>query len=152
MHFVLPPAVGLTILFCISIAAILRGGPEERITVAGLLANITVTVLLRAPTGHHFQGVGFTADVLLLVLLLGVALRSAKFWPLAAAAFQLLAVITHVAMLVAPNVDRWAYLTAIVIWTYALLIALGVGVWNRWRSARYGANAEWFTPAAGVRR
>jgi hypothetical protein len=152
LYFVLPPQIGLTLLLCVAVAAMLRGGLEERITMAGLLANIATTVVLRIPTGRHFQWAGFTADILFLGLLVVVALRSAKFWPLPAAAFQLLATITHVAKLVDPNVNRWAYFTAIIIWTYALLIALGVGVWNSWRSRPYLANAGPGAPAVETRR
>jgi hypothetical protein len=152
LYFVLPPQIGLTVLLCVALAAMLKGGLEERIVVAGLLANIAATVLLRVPGGRHIQWPGFTADILFLVLLTVVALRSAKFWPLPAAAFQLLATITHIAKLVDPNVNRWAYFTAIIIWTYALLIALGVGVWNSWRSSAYLANAGPGAPAVETRR
>jgi hypothetical protein len=152
LYFVLPPQIGLTVLLCVALAAILKGGLEERIVVAGLLANIAVTVLLRIPSGRAVQWAGFAADVLFLLLIVVVALRSAKFWPLAAAAFQLLATITHVAKFVDPNVNRWAYFTAIIIWTYALLIALGVGVWNSWRSRAYLANAGPASPGVETRR
>jgi hypothetical protein len=152
LYFVLPPQIGLTVLICVALAAMLKGGLEERITVGGLLANIAVTVVLRIPSGRDIQWAGFTADILFLLLLMIVALRSAKFWPLPAAAFQLLATITHVAKLVDPNVNRWAYFTAIIIWTYALLTALGVGVWNSWRSSSYLANAGPDAPAVEIRR
>jgi hypothetical protein len=152
VHFVLPPSVGLTVLFLVSAAALLKGGLEERVTALGLLANVAVSVLLRINTGRHFQWAGFAADLCFLVLLLWVAMRSPKFWPLPAAAFQLLAAITHVGKLADPNINRWAYFTAIVIWTYALFIALGVGVWNHWRAERYLASAGPAPTPAATRR
>ncbi|WP_374469367.1 hypothetical protein [Phenylobacterium sp.] len=72
-------------------------------------------------------------DVSLLVVVVVVAMRSSRYWPIFAAAFQLLAVITHAAHLLDPGVGDWAYVTAGVIWTYLLLLALALGTWNRWR-------------------
>jgi hypothetical protein len=96
------------------------------------------TVVLRDYSWPQLQLAGFVVDVLLLLLLLWIALRSPKYWPLAAAGFQLLAVLTHVAKMIDPGLQQWAYITAIVIWTYLLMITLGVGVWNCWRDKNGG--------------
>ncbi len=152
MHFQLPPWIGLAVLFCVFVAALLTGGGEEKAASAALAADVIFTFLLRDRSWPHVQWTEFAFDVLLLALLVGIALRSAKFWPLAAAAFQLLATLTHVAKMVDPKVHQWAYLTAIVIWTYALIATLAVGTWNSWRSKRYLANAGPAALAGDTRR
>ena len=141
MHFVLPPSLGVAVLLCVCVAALWKGGWEERVTAIGLLANVGATVLLRDRSWPHLQWAAFTADLLLLGLLLAVALQSGKYWPLAATAFQLLGAVTHVAKLIDRHVAQWAYFTAIVIWTYALFVALGVGTWNSWRAQRHVVDA-----------
>jgi hypothetical protein len=152
LHFQLPPWLGLAILLCVFAAALLKGGGDERAAAVGLVANVLFTALLRDRSWPHVQWTEFALDVLLLALLVGIALRSRKFWPLSAAAFQLLATVTHIAKMVDPNVHQWAYLTAIVIWTYGLIAALGAGVWNHWRAGRYEANEGPRTPSAEARR
>jgi hypothetical protein len=142
LYFALPPWIGVTCLIVLAVAAFLRGGVEERIVAAGLVANVMATVALRDWSLPHLQVGEFILDVAMFVLVLTVALRSDKYWPMPAAAFELLDTLMHVAKLVDPNVHQWAYFTAIVIWTYALMAALGVGVWNSWRAGRYLANAE----------
>jgi hypothetical protein len=133
----LPPWLGFVVMFVVCSGAFVRGGVEERLTAGGLLINVAATVVMRDHTWPQLQRAGFVVDVLFLVLLTIIALRTWKFWPLAAAAFQLLAVLTHIAKMIDPDLEQWSYITAIVIWTYLLMTALGVGVWNSWRSWPY---------------
>ena len=142
MTIALPPWLGFVVMFVVCSGAFIRGGVEERLTAGGLLTNVAATVVLRDPSWPQLQRAGFAIDVLFLVLLLVIALRTVKFWPLSAAGFQLLAVLTHVAKMIDPELEQWAYITAIVIWTYLLLIALGVGVWNSWRAWPYTLSGE----------
>jgi len=123
-------------------AALLKGGVEERLTAVGMLVNVGVTVLLRDPSWPELQRAGFGADIGSLLLYVGIALKSPKFWPMAMAGFQLLAVLTHVAKIIDPGLQQWAYITAIVIWTYLQMIALGIGVYNHWRARSYAASAD----------
>jgi len=138
----LPSWLGPTVIILLCCCAVLKGGLEERLTAASLFINSNVTILLRDTSWPQVQLAGFVADVVSLVLLLAIALWSRKFWPLAAAAFQLLMVITHVAKMIDPNIGQWSYITAIVIWTYLLMISLGVGIWNSWRAQDYAPSGE----------
>ena len=142
MTIELPPWLGQLLTFVVCAAAFLKGDVEERLTAGSIVINIAATRVLRDYSWPQVQLGGFGADVLSLVLLLAIALRTHKFWPLAAAAFQLLMVLTHVAKMIDPNLGQWAYITAIVIWTYLLQIALGVGVWNCWRAWPYALSGE----------
>lgn len=129
----LPPWLGILVLILVCGAAFFKGGIEERVTAAALLLSVGVTVLLRDRSWSHLQVAGFVMDVLVLVVLVAISLKSPKYWPMAAAGFQLLAVLIHVAKMIDPSVQDWAYITAIVIFTYLMIGALGVGVWNTWR-------------------
>jgi hypothetical protein len=147
----LPPWLGFVVLFVVSVGAVLRGGVEERLTAMALLTNVAVTVALRDHSWPHLQWAGFAVDLLLLVLMVGIALRSPKYWPMAGAGFQLLSVLTHVAKMIDPALHQWAYITAIVIWTYLLIFSLAVGVWNCWRAEAYRVGTG-RAPAVDTRR
>ena len=130
MTIALPTWLGFAVMLVVCGGAFIRGGLEEKLTAVSMLINVSVTHVLRDYSWPQVQLAGFAVDVLSLVLLLAIALRTYKFWPLAAAAFQLLMVLTHIAKMIDPGLGQWSYMTAIVIWTYLLMIALGVGVWN----------------------
>jgi hypothetical protein len=129
----LPPWIGLAIGWTVSLAALWTGGRSERAVALGFLASWFTTALTKDRAWSGLQWGGFVGDALFLALLLCVALRSRKYWPLFAAAFQLLAVVTHAALLIDNKVGAWAYITAGVIWTYLLLFALAFGTWGSWR-------------------
>jgi hypothetical protein len=113
--------------------ALWKGDWEERLTATVLLANFAISLFMRDNSWPRFQATAFVADLATLGFFLGVALRSTKFWPMGAAAFQLLATLTHVAKMMDPLLHQWAYFTAIIIWTWLILVSLGVGTWNAWR-------------------
>lgn len=132
----MPLWLGLIIAALVCGAALWKGGFEERMTGCGFLLSLAVTFVFEDRTWPHIQKAIFAADTALFVLLVVLALRAQKYWPMAAASVQLLAVLTHVAKMLDTGVGQWAYMTAGVIWTYLLLIALGVGVWNCRRRKR----------------
>ena len=101
-----------------------------------------ITIALRDQHWAGMQWSAFFADSCLLILLTALSLRTRRYWPIAAAAFQLLCVATHVARMVDPGVHAWAYATAQVIWSQLVFVALAVGVWNVWRENRQPARAE----------
>jgi hypothetical protein len=146
----LPAWVGIVIGWLVSGAALWKGGWSERAVAAGFIWTWIGTALTRDRTWANLQVGPLFMDVSLLVVVIVVAMRSSRYWPLFAAGFQLLAVITHAAHLLDPNVGAWAYVTAGVIWTYLLLLALAFGTWSRWREPQPAASAP--TPGPATRR
>lgn len=152
MTIEIPPWLGLTAtLFCLGIA-IWKGGFEERLVAVCFLLALAVTIFFRDYSWPDIQWGAFVADTALFVVLLVISLRAAKYWPMAAASIQLLAVITHIAKLMDVGMGQWAYITAGVIWSYALMIAMSIGVWNCWKKQRYRAGTERAAPATATRR
>lgn len=107
-----------------------------------MLLAWALTIALRDRSWIGTQWGAFAADVGLLIVFIAIALRTPRYWPLAAAAFQLLTVVTHAARMVDPGVRAWAYATGQVIWSQMVIIALGVGVWNTWRGRAYPASSD----------
>jgi hypothetical protein len=94
---------------------------------------------------QRFQGpqwANFASDTVYFLVILFVALRSRSYWPLFAAAFQLLEVVTHVASTVDRHLSAWAYITANVIWTYLVLGAILVGTLGALRARRMSLSPE----------
>lgn len=115
-------------------AALWKGGLPERLVALALLLSMGATYLLRDRSWAEPQWAGLAIDLGFFFFLLILALRTDRFWPLWAAGFELLAVVTHGARLVDPTLGDWVYITATVIWTYLVLTALAIGTWNAWRA------------------
>lgn len=143
MHTIAVPWwFGLAFLFSVCGLALWAGRRTERAGAAILLLGWAASVLLRTHHWSELQSGVLIVDGAMFVALLILALRSDRFWPLAAAGFQLLGVITHGARLLDRHVGAWAYITAGVIWSYLVILALAVGTYNRWRERRQlAANA-----------
>jgi hypothetical protein len=139
------PWFGITLTIVVCAGAFWRGGREEQAVAGGLLLSFAITLALRDATWTGTQWSAFVADIGVMVLLM----RTTRYWPLAAAAFQLLCVLTHVARMIDPGVRAFAYATGQVIWSQAVFWALGVGVWNTWRMNRRQGSPSSGVPAPG---
>jgi hypothetical protein len=146
------PYFGLALTVAVCGGAFWKGGREEQFAAGGLLLSWAMTIALRDRNWVGTQWSAFAADTVLLLLLTGIALRTKRYWPLFAAAFQFLCVLTHVARTIDPGVRAWAYATGQVIWSQLVFVAVGVGVWGVWRGRAQLANSEAPTPAPGATR
>jgi hypothetical protein len=131
----LPIWVWPTALMAVCAVAVWRGRDFERLAAASELASWSLTLVVFKARSENIQWPVLAIDVALLAVLTWIALRSARFWPLFAGGFQLLAVITHIAHALDARVSGWAYLTAILIWNYLTLAAIGYGAWTAPRHA-----------------
>jgi hypothetical protein len=128
--------VGLTLTFVVITGAFWKGDREQQVAAVTVVASSLVTLGMRDPRWLGVQWAAFGADVVVLAVITFISFRTRAFWPLVAAAFQLLCVMTHVARTMDPAVHAWAYATAQVIFTHLFLIAIGVGVVNTWLASR----------------
>jgi hypothetical protein len=126
----------VTVLVVCAIA-VLRGRRDEQVAAGVMLAAWALTlVVLRAGFQKLEWGI-LLVDVGALVAFVWIALQSSRYWPMFAAGFHLLAVVTHLARVADPAVGGWAYYTAEILWGYLLAVAIGYGAWTA-RRARPG--------------
>ncbi|TFU06441.1 hypothetical protein EUV02_05500 [Polymorphobacter arshaanensis] len=113
-----------------------KGRNSEKWTAVLLLSAAVASWVFET---RHFYGTEtgiLIIDLMLLAYLLVLALQSDRFWPLWAAAFQVVGTSIHLASIVDSTIWPAAYATAQVFWAYPVLLALGVGTWLE---ARYRA-------------
>jgi len=145
------PWFGLALTVVVCGGAFWKGDRETQFAAGGLLMSWAMTIALRDRSWVGTQWSAFVADTGLFIVLTAISLRTPKYWPLAAAGFQLLCVVTHIARMVDPGVRAWGYATAQVIFTQLMIVAMGVGVWNAWRGGRQPAITD-DEPAGATRR
>lgn len=127
-----------------------RGRDQERLAAASYLAAWALSLATFESRSEETQWSILVIDTLLLGLFTALALRSPRFWPLFAAGFQLLAVLTHIARALDSNVTGWAYLTAGIVWSYLVVFTIGYAAWSAPRYAIFNDPAD--DPAGATRR
>jgi hypothetical protein len=148
----LPPWIGVALLSCVTGAAFFKGGRPERIAAGGITLGVLAGFAMRDRHWSGTQWADFAIDLIFFLLILAIALRSDRYWPIWAAGFQLLAVITHAASLIDAGLAPWAYVTAGVIWTYLVMGALAVGTYEAWRGAHPAISGAPAAAAGETRR
>ncbi len=141
-------------LFVISCGyALWRGGRDERICALIFIVGLAGTSAVHGWTAKYqtlVWGV-FTIDVLMLLGLAWLALRSDRFWPLWLTAMQTVEVLGHGVTLVGPRVIPWAYRAMISFWSYPMLLILLAGsIRHHRRQTRIGPERFWLN--SSVRR
>ncbi len=110
--------------------AIVRGTRSEyfgaAIMVIGSLSSLAVGKLWGTPWIRTEVEI-FAIDIVALLALISLTIKSDRFWPMWASAFQLLAVTIHAAVMMAPQIKPWAFATGAVFWAYPMLLALAIG-------------------------
>jgi phosphoglycerol transferase MdoB-like AlkP superfamily enzyme len=129
----LPHWVWAVVMITVTIAAVWKGGPSERVGALIYFGAWILTMIARSDQRHYPQLGEFAVDVVTLILLIVLALRSHRYWPIGMAAMQALVAATHAGRLIDPQLSSWAYYTSLQMWGYLVLVLLAVATWRRWR-------------------
>lgn len=121
--------LGLFVVMASCGVALLWGGLDERLASFGFVLATLASKLSIVTDYGSTETFLLAIDALLLFALLLLAMRSDRFWPMWAAAFQLVAVTVHLASMTETGDYAWAYAVGLIFWSYPVLIALGLGTW-----------------------
>lgn len=120
--------IGLVFILLATGFVVWRGGRPERISAIAMLAAwLGCPYLVQTSDWFDPQWLLFAVDILLFGMLLWFALRTDRYWPMWAAAFQGLGVIMHVTMLADPRIVPRAYMSAAGMWSYLVVLAVVAG-------------------------
>jgi hypothetical protein len=128
--------LGVAALLACCLIAWKWGGRDERLAAgAFVLAAIATNIDISRKFVHTETGL-LLIDVMLFFGLLALALVSDRFWPMWAAAFQLVGTMFHFASMTESGDFASAYYVALIFWSYPVLVALGLGTWLEGRHRR----------------
>jgi cytochrome bd-type quinol oxidase subunit 2 len=122
----------LIVLPATCVFALWRGGRDERAATLALLGGIAGTHIAWL-FGSNWQKpeLGIMAvDAALFVAFVAVAHRSRRFWPIWIAAAQFAGVITHLAVVIHPNVVTELYRLTQPFWVFPILGGIAYGTWT----------------------
>ncbi len=124
------------LLFTCSVA-FARGRKDEKLAAGAMFtATIASPVALSSGYTHPESGI-LIVDLALLAILVVLALRSDRFWPLWATGFHMVGTSIHLATFADSGIWPPAYAAAEGFWAWPVLTALLVGTWLE---ARYRSN------------
>lgn len=129
-------ALGVAFLVAACFMAWRWGGRDEQLAAFGFafatLASTLANQHLYASPEVGVLGV----DLMVLAGLVVLALKSDRFWPMYAAAFQFVGTVVHVASFTEHGNFAWAYAVGLIFWSYAVMLALMAGTWLEGRTRR----------------
>jgi glycerol-3-phosphate acyltransferase PlsY len=107
---------------------------------------LAFTHLRAEPHGAYWgieTGVALT-DLTLFLLIVAIALLSARFWPIVMASMMGCGLFGHLTKPLGPDILPRAYFIAVAFWSYPELVLLLVVTWrHRMRIKRYGVDHAW---------
>ncbi len=113
-----------------------RGEKAERVGISAIAMGSVLSALAANSDGlweHGETGI-FFVDVGLLIALMIIMGHSNRFWPLWITAFQIVAVMTHLARFLRPNTIPIAYAIAEQLWVLPMQAILVVVVCRQYRT------------------
>jgi hypothetical protein len=126
--------IGAALMVAVCLFAAWPGARPQRWAAAGVfVAWIASAALQDRDDLINPQYAIFALDVVAVSLFIAMALVWRRGWLMAMAAFQLLTTATHVAVMIDLRIWVYAYLTAYLVWSYALLAALAWGGVLAWQ-------------------
>jgi hypothetical protein len=116
------------LLMCVLYGSIM-GGRTGRVGSAIFVAATALTAAgaMLDPTWASTSYAVFTVDAGCLGLLVVLAIYSNRFWPIWAVGFQTVAVATHIATLLIPEIVPKAYYAMLSFWSIPILWVMAVG-------------------------
>lgn len=137
----------LTLLLAAILYAMRKGGGPERAMAIILIAMLAADRLLHLILPPRFQALDpghLAIDIAAAAATLALALAAHRFWPLIAAAIQILPLLAHVSRAVDVSVHPIAYLSMQVAASWLLPPLLVLGTWrHRKRLRSCGSDRSW---------
>jgi len=141
-----------TLLILCCSYGLIRGGRPERFAVIIVMVGFFLTIAVAAPVSERFSHVEvsiFLVDTAMLASFFYLALNAERFWTIWLCAMQSIQVLTHLPIMVIPELLPQAYGAVAAIWAYPMLIVLAVGTYrHQQRLRRFGVDKSWsdFSP------
>lgn len=130
-----------------AIYVLARGGAPERTAMISLVVASELTLLavtFGIGTYDTAQYGVLVIDLVLLGIYVGIALYADRFWPLWLTGCHIIGVLAHLAKMVAPDLNPWAYAVAQSFGGYPMIVLIVVGTFRHQRRLkRNGVDPSW---------
>lgn len=133
----LPAQIGAVFAVSVCLFAFLKGDEPERIGAGAYLLGWFASLLVQTDGElYDMQWAMFALDFIMLVIFGALAWKAQRAWPIWACALQLLAVMSHLMILVDLRTPVASFYTVLNIASYGILLALAIGTFWAWQERR----------------
>ncbi|ASK88315.1 hypothetical protein SPHFLASMR4Y_01567 [Sphingorhabdus sp. SMR4y] len=136
-----------TLLILCCSYGLIWGGRPERYAVITIIVGFLLTIAVAAPVSERFSQVEvriLLVDTAMLASFFYLALNAERFWTIWLCAMQSIQVLTHLPIIIIPELLPQAYGAVVAIWAYPMLIVLTVGTYrHQQRLRQFGADRSW---------
>lgn len=135
-----------TLLTCLVYVFIVGGRPERCAIVAQLVAFLLTVLVLsfRWTPFQHFPVALALIDLALAGILVSIALKANRLWPILLAGMQLATVFGHLAKALSFPLPTAGYGIFVQLWGWPMLIVTALGAYkHRRRAMKFGKEADW---------
>lgn len=130
--------IGLLPMVLVGIFAFTKGDEPERLAMGAYLLGWIAGMLIQADGDLHttWQPGLFALDVVMMLVLGGLAWKFKRTWPIWAASLQLIIVMSHLVVLFDMRAGMMAFYTILNLASYGILVAIGLGTFWAWQDRR----------------
>lgn len=130
--------IGLVVIGLIALFTLIKGDQPERLAMIAYLLGWLASLLIQADGQpfRNWQPMLLALDLAMLLVLIGLAWKFRRTWPIWAAALQLIVVTSHLAILVDGRSGMRAFYATVNLAGLGVLIAIGLGGLQAWRARR----------------
>ena len=122
--------ISVTIAILICALAMWRGDQPARWIGAAFLASWVGSLLVNRHDPYNADYGILAIDVLTLMIFVWVSIRSRRLWTVIAAAFQMIIVASHIAVIIDLRVTINTLKASMAIWSYGILACIAFGTWT----------------------
>ncbi len=127
-------------------SAVWGGQPEKR-AVMVFIVGIALTIIAASPSDGRFAQpeIGILlVDIAILLAFVMLALHAERYWTIWICSMQVIQVLSHIPIMIIPELLPQAYFVIAAIWVYPMLIVLTVGTYrHQQRLRQFGADRSW---------
>ena len=130
--------IGLLPMVLVGVFAFVKGDEPERLAMGAYLLGWMAGMLIQGDGDLHrnWQPGLFALDVVMLLVLGGLAWKFKRSWPIWAASLQLIIVMSHLVILFDMRAGIMAFYTILNMASYGVLVAIGLGTFWAWQERR----------------
>jgi hypothetical protein len=137
MFDTLPTQIGAGLTVLVVAFAFLKGDEPERIAGGAYVLGWFASLLIQGDgTGGGTQWGMMAIDTIMLVVLVALAWKSRRAWPVWASALQSLVVMSHVLTLIDIRPPQAAFVAVINLASTGILLVIAIGTFWAWQERR----------------
>ncbi|PQZ82846.1 hypothetical protein CQ035_10105 [Brevundimonas sp. MYb46] len=129
--------VGAAFVVAVGLFAFIKGGQPEKIGAGAFLFGWFASLMAQTAGGYFGVQWGvFALDVVMLIIFAAMVWKAPRSWPVWACALQLLAVTSHVMVMLNLRPPISAFYTVVNMTGYGIMLAIAIGTFWAWQERR----------------